>query len=74
MQYLAARGFVVFYTNPRGSQGYGKEFAGSTAEAWGTVDFEDIMAAADYLEARSFVDSKRIGITGGSYGALTPVN
>jgi dipeptidyl aminopeptidase/acylaminoacyl peptidase len=70
MQYLAAQGFVVFYTNPRGSQGYGKEFAGSTVAAWGTVDYEDIMAAADYLEAQSFIDPKRIGITGGSYGGF----
>jgi dipeptidyl aminopeptidase/acylaminoacyl peptidase len=68
MQYLAAQGFVIFMTNPRGSQGYGKEFAGSTVAAWGTDDFNDIMAAADWLEAQAFVDQKRIGITGGSYG------
>jgi len=68
MQYLAAQGFVVFYTNPRGSQGYGEAFAGSTVAAWGTVDYEDIIAAADFLQAQSFVDEKRIGITGGSYG------
>jgi dipeptidyl aminopeptidase/acylaminoacyl peptidase len=68
MQYLAAQGFVVFITNPRGSQGYGKEFAASTVAAWGTDDFNDVMAAADYLESLSFVDKKRIGITGGSYG------
>jgi dipeptidyl aminopeptidase/acylaminoacyl peptidase len=68
LQFLAAQGFVVFYTNPRGSQGYGKDFAGSTYAAWGTVDYEDIMAAADYLENLPFVDSKRIGIAGGSYG------
>lgn len=68
MQYLAAQGFVVFYTNPRGSQGYGKAFAGNITAAWGTDDFNDVMAAADWLEAQPFVDRKRIGITGGSYG------
>lgn len=68
MQYLAAQGFVVFYTNPRGSQGYGRDFAAAITNAWGTDDFNDIMAAADWLEAQPFVDKKRIGITGGSYG------
>ncbi|MBU1984214.1 S9 family peptidase, partial [bacterium] len=68
MQYLAAQGFIVFYTNPRGSQGYGRDFAAAITNAWGTDDFNDIMAAADFLEAQPFVDRKRIGITGGSYG------
>jgi dipeptidyl aminopeptidase/acylaminoacyl peptidase len=68
MHYLAAQGFVVFMTNPRGSQGYGEAHAAATVAAWGTDDFNDIMAAADWLEAQRFVDKKRIGITGGSYG------
>jgi dipeptidyl aminopeptidase/acylaminoacyl peptidase len=68
MQYLAAEGYVVFFTNPRGSQGYGKEFAGCTVAAWGTYDYEDILAAANWMEAQPYVDKKRIGITGGSYG------
>jgi acylaminoacyl-peptidase len=68
LQYLAAQGFVVLYTNPRGSQGYGQQFAGAIVSAWGTCDYDDVMAAADWLEQQRFVDSKRIGITGGSYG------
>ncbi|RPH93394.1 S9 family peptidase [candidate division KSB1 bacterium] len=68
MHYLAAQGFVMFYTNPRGSQGYGQDFAAATVAAWGTDDFNDVMAAADYLEEQPFVDKKKIGITGGSYG------
>lgn len=71
MQYLAAQGYVVLYTNPRGSQGYGKKFAEATVNAWGINDFPDFMAAADWLEAQRFVDKKRIGITGGSYGGYT---
>ncbi len=59
MHYLAAQGYVVFTTNPRGSQGYGAEFAGAIAgNKWGTVDFDDIMAAADWLEAQPFVEQK----------------
>ncbi len=68
MQFLAAQGYVVMFTNPRGSQGYGKEFAGAIVAAWGTKDYDDVMAAADWLEAQSFIDKKRMGITGGSYG------
>jgi len=68
MQYLAASGYVVMFTNPRGSQGYGRAFADAITAKWGTVDFEDLMAAADVLEKHAFVDKKRVGITGGSYG------
>ena len=68
MQYLAAGGYVVMFTNPRGSQGYGKDFADAITAKWGTVDFDDLMAATDWLEKQSYVDRKRIGVTGGSYG------
>ena len=68
MQALAAKGYVVFYTNPRGSQGRGQDFTGAIVEGWGTVDYEDVMAAADWLEKQPYIDKKRMGITGGSYG------
>ena len=68
MQYLAANGYVVMFTNPRGSQGYGKEFADAITAKWGSVDFDDLMAAADWLEKQPYVDKKRVGVTGGSYG------
>ena len=68
MQYLAASGYVVMFTNPRGSQGYGMKFADAITARWGSVDFEDLMAATDLLEKQAFVDKKRIGVTGGSYG------
>jgi dipeptidyl aminopeptidase/acylaminoacyl peptidase len=68
MQYLAAQGYVVMFTNPRGSQGYGRDFAGAIIAAWGTKDYDDVMAAADWLEAQPYIDRKRMGITGGSYG------
>jgi dipeptidyl aminopeptidase/acylaminoacyl peptidase len=68
MQYLAAQGFVVFFTNPRGSQGYGRKHAECIVAAWGTKDVDDIMSAADWMEEQKFIDKQRIGITGGSYG------
>lgn len=68
MQYLAANGYVVLYTNPRGGAGQGETWSGSIVGDWGSFDYQDCMAAADYLESRKFVNSKRIGVTGGSYG------
>lgn len=68
MYVLAAAGYVVVYTNPRGSQGYGEEFAGTIAARWGEPAMADLMAAIDYVIALEFVDENRLGVTGGSYG------
>ncbi len=67
-QYLAAQGYVVFYCNPRGGQGYGNAHASAIYNQWGTVDFDDLMAFTDYVSGQSYVDSDRLGIVGGSYG------
>lgn len=68
MQYLASQGYVVFYTNPRGGSGRGETFAGTIVADWGTIDYEDCMAAADYMENLPYVNAKNMGVTGGSYG------
>ena len=68
MRYLAAQGYVVFYTNPRGGNGRGQTFAESIVADWGGIDYDDIMAAADYLENLPYVNGKKMGVTGGSYG------
>jgi dipeptidyl aminopeptidase/acylaminoacyl peptidase len=68
MQVLAARGYLVFYTNPRGSQGYGEAFADAITGKWAEPAMEDLMAAVDYVLALGFVDENRLGVTGGSYG------
>ena len=65
---LAAQGYVVYWSNPRGSQGYGEDFAGAIYNRWGTVDFEDVMAWANYVEKLPYIDTTRMGVTGGSYG------
>lgn len=69
-QLLAANGYVVLYTNPRGSQGYGQEFVRAVQGDYGGKDFADLMAAVDYALSLGFVDSERLGVTGGSYGGF----
>ena len=69
-QNLAAAGFMVLYTNPRGSSGYGAEFTYSTRGRWFAEDYQDLMKAVDIAAARADVDSTRMGITGGSYGGV----
>jgi dipeptidyl aminopeptidase/acylaminoacyl peptidase len=68
MQYLAAQGYVVFYTNPRGGQGRGETWAEAIVADWGGLDYKDCMAAADYLARQKFVNPRKMGVTGGSYG------
>ena len=69
-QTLAAAGYVVVYSNPRGSQGYGEEFCSCTRERWGESDMPDIMAVVDYAVQNAPVDENRMGVTGGSYGGF----
>ncbi len=68
MQVLAAAGYVVLYTNPRGSQGYGEAFADSITGKWGEPAMSDLMAAVDHVISLGFIDDQRLGVTGGSYG------
>jgi dipeptidyl aminopeptidase/acylaminoacyl peptidase len=68
-QWHAARGYVVLYTNPRGSSGYAEEFMTAIRGNWGKEDFEDLMAFVDYvLQERSYLDPERLAVAGGSYG------
>ncbi|MDP2871910.1 MAG: S9 family peptidase [Bacillota bacterium] len=67
-QVLCARGFAVFFTNPRGSKGYGEAFAARVVGDWAGIDYQDLMAAADWLEKVPWVDPQRVGVTGGSQG------
>jgi dipeptidyl aminopeptidase/acylaminoacyl peptidase len=68
MQLMAARGYVVLFTNPRGSQGYGEDFNTTTRGRWGESDQPDILGGLDALIATGYVDENRVGVTGGSYG------
>lgn len=64
----AAAGYVVFYCNPRGSNGYGSAHRRALHSAWGSVAMADIMAGVDHLIEQGIVDEDRLAITGGSYG------
>lgn len=68
--YLAAQGFVVFYCNPRGGQGYGEAHSKAIHHQWGTADFDDLMAWTDYVAQQPYIDRERMGVTGGSYGGF----
>lgn len=70
-QYLVSRGFIVLSVNYRGGVGYGLNFR--EAEHYGPLgasEYNDVLAAAKYLHTRADVDTKRIGIWGGSYGGF----
>ena len=66
--YLAANGYVVYFCNPRGGSGYGSEHAKAIWHNWGSSDYTDVMAFADFMEKQPYIDKKRMGVTGGSYG------
>ncbi|MBM6617159.1 S9 family peptidase [Bacillus suaedaesalsae] len=70
-QTLAAKGYAVLFTNPRGSHGYGQDFVDKVRGDYGGKDYLDIMSAVDYvLENYDFIDESRLGVTGGSYGGF----
>ena len=71
--YLAAQGFVVYFCNPRGGRGYGEEHAAAIHGNWGDRDYADLMAWADFIAQKPYIDTSRMGVTGGSYGGYMTV-
>ena len=69
-QLLAASGFAVLFTNPRGSTAYGEEFAAKIPKNYGDRDYKDIMESLNYLIRAGVADEKRLGVAGGSYGGF----
>lgn len=67
-QVLAAQGYAVFYSNPRGSKGYGEEFCNAIKGDWGNKDWMDIQSVTSYMQLQPWVDKDKMGIMGGSYG------
>ena len=68
--HLAGAGYLVLYTNPRGSTTYGEEFANCIQYRFPGDDARDLLCAVDDVLKRGCVDAARLGVTGGSGGGL----
>ncbi|HEY4272643.1 MAG TPA: S9 family peptidase [Candidatus Udaeobacter sp.] len=69
-QWMAAKGYVVLYPNPRGSISYGQEFGNVIQYHYPGNDYKDLMAGVDQTIKRGYIDDKKLGVTGGSGGGL----
>jgi dipeptidyl aminopeptidase/acylaminoacyl peptidase len=69
-QWMAAKGYVVLYPNPRGSTSYGQQFGNIIQYHYPGDDFKDLMAGVDEVLKRGYIDAKKLGVTGGSGGGL----
>ena len=67
-QVLAGAGIGVWYSNPRGSEGYGQAFNAANYRDWGPGPMRDVLAGVEGLVAEHYADPDRLGVTGGSYG------
>ncbi|MEY2531808.1 MAG: hypothetical protein QOI96_1893, partial [Verrucomicrobiota bacterium] len=69
-QWMAAKGYVVLYPNPRGSTTYGQDFGNVIQYHYPGDDYKDLMAGVDEVIKRGYIDDKKLGVTGGSGGGL----
>jgi dipeptidyl aminopeptidase/acylaminoacyl peptidase len=69
-QWMAAKGYVVLYPNPRGSTSYGQEFGNIIQYHYPGDDYKDLMTGVDETIKRGYIDDKKLGVTGGSGGGL----
>ncbi len=67
-QLLAAAGYVVVFTNPRGSKGYGEDFCGAIRGDWGNKDWDDVQAVTRWMQHQPYIHPGQMGVLGGSYG------
>tara|TARA_R110000751_G_scaffold2632_2_gene13978 strand:+ start:12218 stop:14302 length:2085 start_codon:yes stop_codon:yes gene_type:complete len=70
IQRYAAEGYVTVWSNPRGSTGYGEDFALEIDLAYPGNDYHDLMSVVDEMVARKYVDPERLFVTGGSGGGI----
>ncbi len=69
-QWMAAKGYVVLYPNPRGSSSYGQKFGNVIQYHYPGDDYKDLMVGVDEVVKRGYVDPKKLGVTGGSGGGV----
>jgi dipeptidyl aminopeptidase/acylaminoacyl peptidase len=69
-QEMAANGYVILYTNPRGSTGYGSSFGNQIMRAYPSKDFDDLMAGVDEVIKKGFIDTRNMFVTGCSGGGV----
>lgn len=69
-QEMAANGYVILYTNPRGSTGYGSAFGNQIMRAYPSKDYDDLMAGVDELLKKGFIDQRNMFVTGCSGGGV----
>ncbi len=69
-QWMAAKGYVVLYTNPRGSTSYGQDFGNIIQYNYPGDDYKDLMAGVDEVVKRGYIDTNKLGVTGGSGGGV----
>lgn len=70
VQLMAAKGYVVIWSNPRGSSSYGEDFANLIHHNYPSEDYNDLMDVVDVTVAKGFIDDKNLFITGGSGGGV----
>lgn len=70
LQLFASKGYVVLYTNPRGSTSYGAEFGNLIHHNYPSQDYDDLMSGVDAVVAKGFIDDKNLFVTGGSGGGV----
>jgi dipeptidyl aminopeptidase/acylaminoacyl peptidase len=69
-QWMAAKGYVVLYTNPRGSTSYGQDFGNIIQYNYPGDDHKDLMLGVDEVLKRGYIDANKLGVTGGSGGGV----
>lgn len=69
-QWMAAKGYVVLYVNPRGSTSYGQDFGNIIQYHYPGDDYKDLMAGVDEVIKRGYIDTSKMGVTGGSGGGV----